>query len=100
VNQPNQLGIYSLIQPIAILTGIFVASTVVVVFAISTVPTLAIPHDLSEVLEQGVALKRYSTGSIRASAHTISVLTVLFVYKQAFSSRSLCKQRRTLKPCF
>jgi hypothetical protein len=83
---PEQAGFHSLIQPIVLLAAIFIASTVVVVTAVSTVPTLAIPHDLAGVLEQGVALKRYSSGSANASFHILGVLTLLFVYKQAFSS--------------
>lgn len=51
----------------------------------STIPTLSIPHNLSEVLDQASALKDYSQTSSSAALHVLSVLSVLFVYKQAFS---------------
>ena len=82
----TQPGIYSMAGPIGILFVIFAASTCIVIFAISTL-NLALPKSLSQVLEQATALKAYSRTSNAASIHILGVLGIMFIWKQAFSSK-------------
>ena len=86
VTPGTSVGVRSLLQPIALLFGIFALSTCVVVVLISTIPNLSLPHSIAQVLEQANSLRIYSASSYTASFHILSVLTVMFVWKQAFSS--------------
>lgn len=82
----SQPGLYSMAGPIGVLFVIFAASTCIVIFAISTL-NLALPKSLSQVLEQATALKAYSKTSNAASIHILGVLGIMFIWKQAFSSK-------------
>lgn len=72
-------------QPICILAALFALSTCAVIFLLSTVPVLSLPHNLKDVLHQAAALKQYARTSTASAAHVLVTLSLLFIYKQAFS---------------
>lgn len=84
IGLPNDMTTTT-VQPMVILLILFLCCTGVVVYLVSTIPVLSLPHNLREVLDQAIALKHYSRTSFAASLHVLFVLSTLFVYKQAFS---------------
>lgn len=74
----------NLLPPILFLCVIFSISLVCIYLAISTIP-LTIPHNISEIREQTIALRNYSRQGLTEGLHVSAVLSALFVFKQAFS---------------
>jgi len=74
----------NLLPPILFLCIVFSISLVCIYFAISTIP-LTIPHNISQIKEQTIALRDYSRQGMAEGLHVSAVLSALFVFKQAFS---------------
>jgi len=74
----------SLLPPILFLCVSFVISLTIIFFMVSTIP-LTIPHNVSEIKIQSVALRDYSRKGLTEGLHVSAVLSALFVFKQAFS---------------
>ncbi|GAA95046.1 uncharacterized protein L969DRAFT_95978 [Mixia osmundae IAM 14324] len=82
---PSGRPLHALLRPMLILAGLFVISLGLVVYLVSTIPTLQLPHSLSDVRAQTLALKQYGAAGTRQSLHVFTILCCLFVFKQAFS---------------
>lgn len=83
VSQPTLI---SLFRPLGILTFTFALSTTTVIYLVTTIPTLHLPHSLSDVIAQANELRLYSNSSSTAYLHVLLTLMIIFCYKQAFSS--------------
>lgn len=74
----------TLLPPILFLCISFVISLTIMFYMVSTIP-LQIPHNISEIKMQTVALRDYSRKGLSEGLHVSAVLSALFVFKQAFS---------------
>lgn len=74
----------TLLPPILFLCISFVISLTIMFYMVSTIP-LKIPHNISEIKLQTVALRDYSRKGLSEGLHVSAVLSALFVFKQAFS---------------
>lgn len=73
-----------LLPPLLFLCVLFTLSLFCVYLAINTIP-LQLPHTISEIRQQTVALREYSRRGWWEGMHVSAVLSVLFIFKQAFS---------------
>ncbi|KAK9900576.1 hypothetical protein P389DRAFT_14731 [Cystobasidium minutum MCA 4210] len=74
----------TLLPPILFLCVSFMISLTIMFYMVSTIP-LTIPHNISEIKLQTVALRDYSRKGLSEGLHVSAVLSALFVFKQAFS---------------
>lgn len=81
---PRNERITKLLPPILFLFVAFCVSLTCIYYAISTIP-LTVPHNVSQIKQQAIALREYSRQGITESLHVTAVLSALFVFKQAFS---------------
>lgn len=73
-----------LLPPILFLIITFMISLIIIFYMVSTIP-LKIPHNISEIKLQTIALRDYSRKGLSEGLHVSAVLSALFVFKQAFS---------------
>ena len=73
-----------LLPPLLFLILLFAVSLFFIYLAISTIP-LQLPHRISDIREQTIALRTYSRKGFSEGFQVSAVLSVLFVFKQAFS---------------
>jgi len=80
----HRQSLSTLLPPLLFLLVLFVISLTAIYFAISTIP-LKLPHNVSEIRLQTIALRDYSRIGLSQGLHVSAVLSALFVFKQAFS---------------
>lgn len=82
-NSPQSLS--KLLPPVLFLLFLFSLSLLFIYYAISTIPVLSIPHNVSEIREESAALREYARRGWTEGVHVSAVLSAIFVFKQAFS---------------
>lgn len=82
---PRRYPLATLLPRVFALCVAFSTSFLLIAYLLSTIPGLSLPTSLPLIRRQIASLRTYSSSSWPATIHLLSVLSTVFVWKQAFS---------------
>jgi hypothetical protein len=56
-----------------------------IVFLVRTIPDLSLPTSIEAVKKQAIILENYSNGTWEGYIHIVTVFSIIYIWKQAFS---------------